>query len=414
MPFKDQKASPRVSLFSDWQWVKFAEIIAESQPGFASGQRDPNGVIQLRMNNVDTRGNLVWDEFLRVPAEPSAIEKFRLQLGDIVFNNTNSTELVGKSALFAGHDEPIVYSNHFTRLRVKPDIADPGFVTYWLISQWQAKTFENICNRWIGQSAVKNDKLFELQIPLPPLTEQQRIAARLNEQMTAVSQARQAAEAQLRAARELPSAYLSEVFGNSAKGKWSWKKLGDVSELLPANTIKSIGDTVVTAITTACLSENGFLADGLKSARMDANDAKRALVQKGEVLIARSNTPDLVGRVSMYPGEPQNICASDLTIRIWAKPSLNPSFLTAYLSYLYLSGYWKEQAGGASGTMKKITRTQILEIGVPVPDMESQKKIMAEMQGKMDNFKQLQQSLESQLAEINRLPSVLLQRAFNP
>jgi type I restriction enzyme S subunit len=202
------------TLPNGWHWARFGDIIAESQPGFASGQRDPKGVIQLRMNNVDTRGNLVWDEFLRVPADKVTIEKFRLKLGDVVFNNTNSTELVGKSALFTEHDEPVVYSNHFTRLRVKPDLADPGFITFWLISQWQARTFENICNRWIGQSAVKSDKLFQLKIPIPPLTEQRRIAARLNEQMAAVAQARQSAEEQLLAARELPSAYLRDAIEN--------------------------------------------------------------------------------------------------------------------------------------------------------------------------------------------------------
>ena len=191
------------SLPKGWQWVKFGVVITESQPGFASGQRDSKGVIQLRMNNVDTRGNLIWDEFLRVPAEDAAIARYSLKPGDIVFNNTNSTELVGKSALFLAHDEPIVYSNHFTRLRVKPDLANPGFVTFWLISQWQIKTFEKICNRWIGQSAVKNDKLFELEFPLPPLDEQRRIASRLNEQLAAVESARKAAEEQLQAANAL-------------------------------------------------------------------------------------------------------------------------------------------------------------------------------------------------------------------
>jgi len=195
-----------------WRWVKLGDVIAESQPGFASGQRDPKGVIQLRMNNVDTRGNLLWDEFIRVPANDAIIEKYRLEVGDVVFNNTNSTELVGKSALFTGHDEPVTYSNHFTRLRTNPDIADPGFITFWLISQWQAKTFEKICNRWIGQSAVKTDKLFTLEIPLPPLDEQRRIAARLKEQMVAVEAARKAAEEQLAEINHLPASLLREAF----------------------------------------------------------------------------------------------------------------------------------------------------------------------------------------------------------
>jgi type I restriction enzyme S subunit len=221
-----------------------------------------------------------------------------------------------------------------------------------------------------------------------------------------------AAEEQLQAARRLPSAYLQELFGNSAGHKWYWQKLGEVCELLPAKTIKSVGDTVVTAITTACLSENGFLPAGLKSSRMDANDAKQALVKEGEILIARSNTPDLVGRVSMYPGIPPNVVASDLTIRIWASPVCYPPFLTAYLSYLYLNGFWKEIAGGASGSMKKITRTQVLDVDVPVPDIETQKKIVGDMQSKMSYYRQLEQSLDSQLAEIKRLPASLLREAF--
>ena len=46
------------SLPDGWRWVRLDDVIGEAQPGFASGQRDPNGVIQLRMNNVDTRGNI--------------------------------------------------------------------------------------------------------------------------------------------------------------------------------------------------------------------------------------------------------------------------------------------------------------------------------------------------------------------
>jgi type I restriction enzyme S subunit len=195
-----------------WRWGRLGEVIAEAQSGFACGERDPNGVIQLRMNNVNTRGNLVWDEFIRVPADQDTISKYQLINGDVVFNNTNSVELVGKSALFRGHDEPVVYSNHFTRLRVVPDRLDPTYLAAWLLSQWQSGIFENLCNRWIGQSAVKNDKLLALEIPAPPLPEQQRIAARLTEQMAAVERARAALEEQLDALNQLPAALLRKAF----------------------------------------------------------------------------------------------------------------------------------------------------------------------------------------------------------
>jgi len=59
------------------------------------------------------------------------------------------------------------------------------------------------------------------------------------------------------------------------------------------------------------------------------------------------------------------------------------SFLTAHLSFLYLSGYWKERAGGASGSMKKITRTQILNEQVPVLALSEQRRIMAHLSEQM-------------------------------
>ena len=209
---------------SGWRWVKLGEVIDEAQPGFACGERDPNGVVQLRMNNVDTRGAVVWDEFIRVPADDGLVERFRLVEDDIVFNNTNSTELVGKTALFTGYAEPVVYSNHFTRLRVTKDQADPRYIAAWLNLQWHLRVFEKLCNRWIGQSAVKNDKLLALEIPLPPLTEQQRIAAVLGEKMPAVERARAATEAQVAVANALPSAYLREVFDSPEAKQWPSKK----------------------------------------------------------------------------------------------------------------------------------------------------------------------------------------------
>jgi len=63
----------------------------------------------------------------------------------------------------------------------------------------------------VGQQRVPESYLTELEIPLPPIQEQQRIASILNEQMAAVERARAAAEAQLEAAKALPTSYLRAV-----------------------------------------------------------------------------------------------------------------------------------------------------------------------------------------------------------
>lgn len=204
------------TLPSDWRVVRLGDLIAEAQAGFACGTRDPGGVIQLRMNNVGTRGNLVWDDVLRVPADAATVAQYALAPGDVVFNNTNSAELVGKSALFAGYSEPLVYSNHFTRLRTKPDALLPGFLTFWLNHQWLKGVFANICNRWVGQTAVKNDKLLNLDFPLPPMPEQRQIVALLRGQMAALEKTRAAAQSRLKAALALPAALAADTVCNGS------------------------------------------------------------------------------------------------------------------------------------------------------------------------------------------------------
>jgi type I restriction enzyme S subunit len=202
----------RAGLPDGWRWVKLGALVSLAQHGFATGERDAGGVIQVRMNNVTTLGQFDWASLTRVPADPELVERYRLQAGDVLFNNTNSAELVGKTALFDGHDEPVVFSNHFTRVRANPEALNPRFLALWLQQQWQSGAFAAICNRWIGQSAIQRPKLLALEIPLPPLAEQKRIAEILKEQMAATEQLRRALAEQLETINKLPAALLREAF----------------------------------------------------------------------------------------------------------------------------------------------------------------------------------------------------------
>ena len=220
-------------------------------------------------------------------------------------------------------------------------------------------------NGWPSSSA---------EFPLPPLpTAPHRRLPR--EQFAEANSARAAVQAQLDAAQELPRAHLRSMFNNSVARDWPLQAVADLCQLLPSKSIALAGDTEVRAITSACLTETGFNPAGVKTARMWEADAEQSVVQPGEILIARSNTPDLVVRVSLYTGGPEGIVASDLTIRLWPGDQIRSEFLVSYLSFLYTSGYWRERAGGASGTMKKITRSQIETERIPVPSTTVQQSV---------------------------------------
>lgn len=171
----EYKQTPIGMIPKEWEVVRLDGIIEEIKNGFASGKRDENGIVQIRMNNVTTDGRLVFDSYLKVPA-PENVDEWILKKDDFLFNNTNSYDLVGKSTVFNDASFPCTFSNHFTRIRFKKERALPELILYHFLILWEKGYFKSVAIRHVGQSAVHTDYLLKLQIPLPPLLEQRKIA----------------------------------------------------------------------------------------------------------------------------------------------------------------------------------------------------------------------------------------------
>jgi type I restriction enzyme, S subunit len=113
---------------SGWSAPMLSEILVEARSGFACGEDPSEGVFQFRMNNITTDGQLDLSKRRRVPRETRSLESFLVKPDDVLFNATNSPDLVGKAAYFPGLDEPAVFSNHFLRLRPNPHRLEGRFL----------------------------------------------------------------------------------------------------------------------------------------------------------------------------------------------------------------------------------------------------------------------------------------------
>ena len=169
-PFQTKKINKSIS--KTWKAYKLFDLIQSADNGFASGERDENGIVQLRMNNITRSGRFLWKDITRLPENIADIDMYLLKPGDIVFNNTNSEDLVGKSAYFEGYCEDVVFSNHFTRIRVKPNVLLPKYLSFWLRSKFFIGLFSRRCQRWVGQAAVQIENLLQLEMLIPPIDEQ--------------------------------------------------------------------------------------------------------------------------------------------------------------------------------------------------------------------------------------------------
>jgi type I restriction enzyme, S subunit len=174
-----------------WLLIRLRDdLIINIQPGFACGinSRDRRGIPHLRPMNVTEKGQIDLTDLKFVPeSECSKPERF-VHNGDIIFNNTNSPELVGKTAYYSLQD-PRAFSNHMTRLRCNTDRIDPVFCAMVLHQQWREGYFKSVCNNHVSQSSISRIVLLETPILLPPLAEQLRIVARVEALLSQVNAA---------------------------------------------------------------------------------------------------------------------------------------------------------------------------------------------------------------------------------
>jgi type I restriction enzyme S subunit len=126
--------------------------------------------------NVSSQGRIDRSVLKYVDPSTSGRTDQRLRRGDILFNNTNSPELVGKTALFDEDDEP-AFSNHMTRLRTVPAKLDPAYLALRLHQAWREGYFAEHCNNHVSQASVGRDVLRNFPIELPPLEVQQAVVA---------------------------------------------------------------------------------------------------------------------------------------------------------------------------------------------------------------------------------------------
>jgi type I restriction enzyme S subunit len=197
------------------------------------------------MNNVTRDGRWDFAKKRYVPVSGKPMDRFLLRQGDVLFNATNSPELVGKTALVKHLDEPAVFSNHFLRLRSDPRRMDPGFLSRWLQREFGRGVFEATCQRWVNQAAITRSRLLSMEIPLPSLGEQRRIA-RVLDAADALRAKRRAGMSRL---EELQAATFMAEFGGHHQPPitvgerlerhqrgWSWELLTDVARLATGHT----------------------------------------------------------------------------------------------------------------------------------------------------------------------------------
>lgn len=263
---------------------------------------------------------------------------------------------------------------------------------------------------------VSKGQLERFEITFPPFSEQKRIAAILTEQLGIAKLTYNAATAQVKAAKELPVAYLRTVFDSPEARKWPRTCVAD---LLRAPLKTGISKPTLPNAGKHCLTLSSVRNGGLdltasKPVDVSDSEAARNWVRPSVFYVVRGNgNRSLVGRGAFAPAViPSPVLYPDLLIEVDTRPELvHPR----YLRWVWDSAEVRqdiEAKARTSAGIYKINQANLARVALPMPAVSEQQCIAKRLDEQTVHEQKIQRSLVEQLAMVNKLAPALLYRAF--
>lgn len=231
------------------------------------------------------------------------------------------------------------------------------------------------------QSNISQDVLKKIDVKLPPLSEQKRIVARIQECMEKVQEIER-----LRAETETEIKALSASAINSLDvGQYPLCEVGDlIIEMRNGRSIKPTGvNSNGTILTLGAVRSIDIDMASQKAIPLDAKTAKDFAFQKDDVFISRANTIDLVGLsgIALNDSAPWMIYP-DLLIKIKVDPKkILPRYLTQALRFPSTREQIRQFAKGTSKSMVKISGAEVRKLKLPLPSLKEQQTLLTRIEG---------------------------------
>jgi type I restriction enzyme S subunit len=395
---------------------------------YGSSQRateEPIGYPILRMNNLQTNG---WDltDLKYVEISDEEFTRWRLQRGDIVFNRTNSKELVGKCEVFNEKDD-WVFASYLMRLRVDNKRVLPEFVSAFLNTNTGRIQIDRESRQIIGMSNINAEEIRSIRVPLPDLPEQRSLLAALDAARLDRQHKLQEADDLLAGLDGFVLDALGLTLPSSDDQMVYGVKLGDARKRFDADyhsprfrvLRKKIDHGKYTANAVGNLFNpivSGFAAGGdaqtddpesgiphirplnitntaeltFKSTKMVPRSglAQSDLLTKGEVLFNNTNSTSWVGKTVVFDADRLCACSNHITRLKLIEKRYSPYFFAALFNALRGLGFFgllatnfNNQAGINAETLKTVR--------IPVPDGDIQREIADEVARRRAKARQL-------------------------
>jgi type I restriction enzyme S subunit len=425
-------------LSTGWEWVRLRDVSRDY------GQKIPDKQFTyIDVSAIDNANGAIANPTILEPYEAPSRARKLVQLGTVIYSTVRPYLLN-----IAVIEEPIepepIASTAFAILHPLGNISNK-YLFWWLRSP-DFIAFVESKMLGVAYPAINDSQFFSGPFPLPPLPEQHRIVAKVDQLMalcdeleakqqrsrTKLTRLNNSALDRLTSAREaddftpawelvrdnfdllyttpetiaklrqsiLQLAVQGKLIAPISRERWEHGVLGDVVESSEAGWSPQCENRPRIGNEWGVLKVSAVSWDHFKPAENKALpphlDARPEYeVKSGDFLISRANTSELVAKSVVVNDSPHRLSLSDKTVRLHFRADASPRYFCLVNNSPESRDYYAGNAGGTSSSMKNVTRKQILALPVLIPPLSEQHRIVA----KVDQLMALYDNLEARLTK---------------
>lgn len=397
-----------------WEIKRLGDILTLIQNGITARQNTNH--IGYPVSRIETIQQSKFDEnrirFVELTLED--FDKYKYEIGDIAFSHINSFELVGKVAIYNGHPNKLIHGMNLLRLRVNKQLCHPAFLYHFLQSGDARLQLEPKIKRAINQASVNQQNVKSLEIPLPPLSEQHRIVARIEELTSRIEEAKGLRLAAQKETESIMPSALHEVFSQGEKEGWEISKLPDAAEINPTYHLPndSDGDPLFPFLPMANVSEVSGSIDKFEQRTLSRLKRGKTRFQSSDILFAKITPCVENGKVALAPqlDVPVAFASTEFHI-IKPRQQVIPKFTWHFLRSKSVRDMAVASMTGSTGR-QRVPKEFLVHLEIPLPPLSEQRRIVAyldRLQARVNELRRLQQETQR---EINSMTSAVLDKAF--